>query len=133
MLACDGDREDELDIEPGIDSDLAQADGGPSEPGDDIADEAVDLVQVDVPLDSERDDIPDEQIRPDEQLSPLVEAQDEPVGSLDLTEDIPDYDLQAFFDRHENPIATTHVYANVPKTRTGRVTRKPKYLSDYSQ
>ena len=77
--------------------------------------------------DSGGDDVSDEPIAPIND----VEASGEPASPSDLTEDVPDYDLQVFFDRHENS-TPTHVYANVPRTRTGRASRKPKYLKDYS-
>ena len=86
------------------------------------------MVQADdVHVDAESEDTSDESI------TPIDEASDESIGFSDLTEDVPDYDLQDFFDRQENSLPMTHIYADVPRTRTGRVTRKPKYLKDYSQ
>ena len=95
---------------------------------DSVAIEELDVVQADnVQVDAESEDTSDEPI------NPIDEASDEPTGFIDLTEDVPDYDLQDFFDRQENSIPMTHTYADVPRTRTGRETRKPKYLKDYSQ
>ena len=57
---------------------------------------------------------------------------DEDVMPISPTDDVPDYDLDSLF---ETPgyNTVTHVFANLPKTRAGRVTRAPKYLRDYSQ
>ena len=107
-------------VEPAEHLDNSQVDNAPSE--------ELDLVQADdAQVDVESEDTSDESI------TPMDEASDEPTGFTDLTEDVPDYDLQDFFDRQENSLPMTHIYADVPRTRTGRVTRKPKYLKDYSQ
>ena len=57
---------------------------------------------------------------------------DEDVKPTSLTDDAPDYDLDILFEIPESN-TVTHVYANLPKTRAGRVARAPKYLRDYSQ
>ena len=57
---------------------------------------------------------------------------DEDVKPMSLTNDVPDYDLDSSFKIPESN-NVTHVHANLPKTRAGRVTRAPKYLRDYSQ
>ena len=57
---------------------------------------------------------------------------DEEVKPISLTNDVPDYDLDSLFEIPESN-NVTHVYANLPKTRAGRVTRAPKYPRDYSQ
>ena len=57
---------------------------------------------------------------------------DEDDKPISLTDDIPDYDLDSLFEIPESN-NVTHIYANLPKTRAGRVTRAPKYLRDYSQ
>ena len=57
---------------------------------------------------------------------------DEDVKPISLTDDVPDYDLDSLFEILESN-NVTHVHANLPKTRAGRVTRAPKYLRDYSQ
>ena len=111
---------DNSTVEPAEHLDNSHADSAPSE--------ELDLVQADdTQVDVECEDTSDESI------TPIDEASDEPTGFTDLTEDVPDYDLQDFFDRQEISIPMTHIYADVPRTRTGRVTRKPKYLKDYSQ
>ena len=51
VLADGGNEDDEVDIEPDIDSDLAQAEDGPSDPENEVPDEAVDLVQTVGPFD----------------------------------------------------------------------------------
>ena len=111
---------DNAAVEPAEDLGNVQVDSVPIE--------ELDVVQADnVQVDAESEDTSDESI------NPIDEASNEPTGFIDLTEDVPDYDLQDFFDRQENSIPVTHIYADVPRTRTGRVTRKPKYLKDYSQ
>ena len=57
---------------------------------------------------------------------------DEDVKSISLTSDVPDYDLDSLFEIPESN-NVSHVHANLPKTRAGRVTRPPKYLRSYSQ
>ena len=95
---------------------------------DSVPSEELDLVQADdVQVDVESEDTSDESI------TPIDEASSQPTGFTDLTEDVPDYDLQDFFDRQEKSLPMTHIYADVPRTRTGRVTRKPKHLKDYFQ
>ena len=111
---------DNAAVEPAEDLGNVQTNSVPSD--------ELDLVQTDdVHVDAESEDTSDESI------TPMDEASDEPTGFTDLTEDVPDYDLQDFFDRQENSLPMTHIYADVPRTRTERVTRKPKYLKDYSQ
>ena len=51
VLADGGNKDDEVDIEPDIGSDLAQAKDGPSDPENEVPDEAVDPVQIVGPID----------------------------------------------------------------------------------
>ena len=84
VLADGGNEDDGVDIEPDIDSDLAQPEDGTSDPENEVPDEAVDPVQIVSPIDSDQNDTSHEL---------LAEVLDEPVGPLGLTEDVCDYDL----------------------------------------